>query len=208
MTLFHIALAVLGVGGIGGAIALGFGPAMLLFARSAAGFIGSWLSKRSLTEIACMVFAAAFLVQTARIDGVNLWLVNIDGLQSQLSHARTALTNERNARKADRSAYERAQLEAAAKNRADVAAKEAQSQRISDNAKTAYARDLAELRRLRANSAAPARPSGSAHPPQGRPAPGGADADGLQLPPDEHLQASEIELRLMHLQNWVIEQLK
>jgi hypothetical protein len=35
----------------------------------------------------------------------------------------------------------------------------------------------------------------------------GADDHGLQLSPDEYLQAQEIELRLMHLQNWVERQL-
>jgi hypothetical protein len=164
--------------------------------KSAVGFIGGWLSRRSLTEIACIALALLCLVQFVTIRG-----------EKRHSAKLAALVKCEAARKADRTAYERAQTDAAAKNKAEVAAKEAQSQRISDNAKTAYARDLAELRRLRSNST-PARPSGHSGSSKDCPATGGADADGLRLSADEHLQASEIELRLMYLQNWVIDQLK
>lgn len=121
-------------------------------------------------------------------------------------------TAEHNGRLADRTAYEQAQKDAAAKNLAAVGRVEAQYQRNSDDERQSYLDDLARVRadnqRLRSQgaSAAPGATGATGSPEAGAAAPG-ADGDELHLSPDEHLQASEIELRLMHLQNWIATQL-
>jgi hypothetical protein len=171
------------------------------FLKSLASGIGAWLSRRSLAELAALALAILFVVQhfqlvDARHDAAK-WQK-----QFNAEHA---------ARAADREAYRKAQAEAHAANVADVAKKEAESKRISDDERQAYLSDLAQLRadnqRMRAKatqgSADPARPSEDTKPAAG------ADGDGLQVPPadDVREEASEIELRLMHLQNWVEKQL-
>jgi hypothetical protein len=192
MTLFLTLLGMVGAGGIGAAL-LGYGPAMLLIARG----VVRWLSERSLAELACIALALALAVQTVRLHHA----------QGVLAKARSALKAEKAGRAADRASYVKAQADAAAKNKAEVKAKEAQSQRISDNAKTAYERDLADLHRLRQRTAqgSPGKPGTSK---DGAAAAGADGADQLPLPPQELLRAQEIELQLMHLQGWVSDQLK
>lgn len=118
-------------------------------------------------------------------------------------------TEEHAGRLADRTAYTAAQTQAAAQNKLQVAAKESEYKRNSDNEKDAYARDHAELVRLRAQrDAAAKRPSGSTDSPKDsgtRPEP---DGHGVPVPSADDLQttrdnAADIELRLMHLQNYV-----
>ena len=117
--------------------------------------------------------------------------------------------SEHSGRLGDRASYAQAQRDAAAANKAEVARIEQQSQRITDETQTAYQRDLAELRRLRGESAAAKGSAGSAGAAKDGATAGGSHADGLPVPPSDDVQAaSEIELRLMHLQNWVEQQIK
>src|SRR3954470_13418810 len=87
--------------------------------KSAVIFIGSWLSRRSLTEIACIALALLCLVQ----------FVTIRGEKRHSAKVELQLRNCAKARAADRTAYERAQTEATAKNKAQVKAVESQYQR-------------------------------------------------------------------------------
>ena len=110
-------------------------------------------------------------------------------------------------RKSDRASYEAAQREAKAKNEAEVARIEARQKEITDNAKDSYARDLAELRRLRSQTrapgSAPGRPGVSVVPETT----GGADgAARVCVPESDALRSAETELRLLHLQRWLREQ--
>jgi hypothetical protein len=176
---------------------LSFALTILGYGRIAANAVGAWLSRRSLAELACIALVAFALVQHFQLKDAR--------------HDRDAwhrqFDSEHRARLDDRAAYEKAQAEAASNNKAHVAQIEQQYQRNSDDERQAYLRDLAELKRLRQQNAAPSGAPGTAGP-SPAPAPsGGADGDGLHLSTDEHLQASEIELRLLHLQNWVLKQL-
>lgn len=120
----------------------------------------------------------------------------------KLSERVTQLTQ---LRAADRQSYEAAQAQAQAKNKADLERIKSQQERISDEVVFDYQRELADLRlraQGRANQGSAGKP-GISGVPQTAPR---ADADGLQLSPDERLQAQEIELRLLFLQNWIVEQ--
>ena len=159
----------------------------------------AWLKSLSFWQLVSLALAAFALLQHFQLA---------DARHDRDSWHRQ-FTAEHQGRAEDRAAYEKAQKDAAAKNKAEVAQQEAQSQRISDNAKTAYERDLAQLRadnqRLR-SKAAPSSPGKPGVSEDGS-ATKGADGDGVQVSPDDHLQAQEIELRLMYLQNWVKDQL-
>jgi len=133
------------------------------------------------------------------------WGMRVNHLRERWHHQYVA---EHAGRLQDRATYEQAQKNAAAQNKAHVADVEAQQKRISDETQSAYASDHAELIRLRQQQrASKGSTGGTGSSPPTSPAQG-ADGDELQLSPDEHLQASEIELRLMHLQNWVEQQLQ
>jgi hypothetical protein len=104
-----------------------------------------------------------------------------------------------------------AQEEAKADNQAQVRKIEQQYQRNTDDERQAYLRDLAKLRadRMRPpGKAAPGNPNPAPAPATPAPAPG-ADGDGVcvHTTADVCEAGSEIELRLMHLQNWVEKQL-
>jgi hypothetical protein len=104
-----------------------------------------------------------------------------------------------------------AQEEAKADNQAQVRKIEQQYQRNTDDERQAYLRDLAKLRADRMRSpgkAAPGNP-GPASPPATPATAPGADGDGVcvHTTADVCEAGSEIELRLMHLQNWVEKQL-
>lgn len=106
-------------------------------------------------------------------------------------------------RESDRQAYEAAQREAALRNQAQVQKIEAKHEAITQAVRSNYARDLERLRaQARANPRSPGQPGASGVPK----AAGGVDADGVPGAACDNLCAQEIELRLMHLQNWVREQ--
>lgn len=143
-----------------------------------------------------------------------LGAVGIICAQSSMIHrARENVRHCTAAREVDQRAYQAAQDEAAAENKLQVQKIEQQSKRISDDERQAYLSDLAKLRayneRLRSPQAAPRRPASPASPPKAPAPASGADGNGLQVPSlnDLHDEASVIELRLMHLQNYVREQL-
>jgi FtsZ-interacting cell division protein ZipA len=103
-------------------------------------------------------------------------------------------------RKADRKAYEAAQAEAERRNKETVQKIEERNEAITNRVRSDYQRDLERLRQQsKANRGKAGGPGVSSVPK----ATGGADADGVQDAPCDNLCAQEIELRLMHLQNWV-----
>ena len=158
--------------------------------------IGAWLAKRSLAELACIALALFAGLQTIRVAAEKRHSAKVEAQLLKCDQQRHA----------DQEAYAKAQADAQAANRAHVEQIEQQYQRNSDDERQAYLRDHAELVRLRQHPTAQGAASGAGSP--AAPAPTqGADGDGLRLSPDEHLQAQEIELRLMHLQNWVERQL-
>lgn len=136
-------------------------------------------------------------------------LALVIGVLIQRSHINSLghkLDNERAGRIADRQSYTRAQDEAAAKNKADIARIQQKQKEVSDATENRYNRDLAELRRLR--SQAPRRAPGKPGVSQVPDAPGTAPQEELRLPADQLLRAQEIELQLNSLIDWVNEQLK
>jgi hypothetical protein len=173
--------------------------AALAFGKRAVSALWTWLAHRSFWQLvslalACVIVVMHFTLADARHD-LDAWHRQFDA-----EHA---------GRLADRASYQQAQKDAAAQNQAQVAAVEQQYQRNSDETNDAYARDHAELVRLRKQRDEAAKGSsggsGSSH---ANPASGGADGDGVQVPPADDLQktrddAADIELRLMHLQNYV-----
>jgi hypothetical protein len=173
--------------------------ALLAFAKRVGTSVLTWLSHRSFWQLvslalACVIVVQHFTLADARHDR-DAWHRQFDA-----EHA---------GRLADRASYQQAQKAAAAQNRAQFAAVEQQYQRNSDETNDAYARDHAELVRLRKQRDETAKGSSSGSgSSQADSASGGADGDGVQVPPADDLQktrddAADIELRLMHLQNYV-----
>ena len=168
----------------------------------------SWLSKQSPATLLCIVLALLLLVDHGALLMSHRHERKVEG---QLAKAAKALKDEQAARAADRQAYTKAQTDAAAKNKAQVAATEQQYKKVSDDERQAYLDDLAKLRADRLRQQASAAPGSArpANPPQGSSPTAGADGNGLPLSGADDVQekAAEIELRLMHLQNWVEQQL-
>lgn len=104
-------------------------------------------------------------------------------------------------RQADRARYEGAQAQAKAINQATVQKIEAENEKITNRIGADYRRNLERLRSQAAKGAA-----GRADLPKASEAPGGTDADGMPNSGCDLLCAQEIELRLLHLQDWVREQ--
>lgn len=184
-------LGILGLSGAGIGIAalLGGGPWMLLAGRAVLGF----LKGRSLAELGLIAVSIFALVQ-------HFELVSS---RHTATKWRNQFTAEHKAREADRKAYSDAQAAAKAKNEATIKRVEHEQDRITQDVRTSYARDLERLRR----QAAPGHAGGTQAPDNGKAA-GGADGDGLRVPPEDLLRAQEIELRLLYLQRWVNEQTK
>jgi hypothetical protein len=130
-------------------------------------------------------------------------------VEKQLSDANAALTKERNGRIADRQAYVKAQADAAAQNKAQVAKVEQQQQKVTDDVEARYHADLARLRaeRLRqpANPA-PQRAASSPASPAPGPATGGPGCEAMPLSGPDLLRAKETELQLNALIDWVLQQ--
>lgn len=173
--------------------------------KSIAGAVGAFLAKLNPWQLACLAFA--------------LWMLVVQLEWADARHDRDAwkkqFTAEHAARQSDADAYARAQADAATMNKAQVGRIEQQYQRNSDDEENAYQRDLARLRgdydRLRAQPQAAAGAAGAPASPAPVGPSAGADGDGLPVPPGDNVQtreaAGEIELRLMHLQQWVKKQL-
>lgn len=113
------------------------------------------------------------------------------------------------ARKADRLAYERAQLDAAAKNREQVARIEAEQRNVTDEVSRNLNARLERLRsELRSKSAAPQGAAGSPKAGPDGPAPGSPDGTArVCLEAEELLRAAENEERHDQLISWIEKQL-
>jgi hypothetical protein len=132
-----------------------------------------------------------------------LWLITLVGYQVERrghAKAKERIVELVQLREADRRSYTAAQAEAKARNIAEVARIEQRQKEVTHEVVSDYRRQLADLR-LRAQARANPGVAGGSRSPAIPAAPGGADEDGLRV--SERLQAEEIELRLMHLQNWI-----
>ena len=167
--------------------------------RAVSGIAG-WLSKRSLTELACIALALCLVVQTFR---------QMDAAHDRDAWQRNALKCA-DARKADRRTYAKAQADAADLNRRQVQQIKQKQEAITDAVKTDLTSRLELIRReLRAQSApiggAPNRP-GAGNP--GNAAPGTPGEARMCLSTAERLRAAENEERHDQLITWVERQAK
>jgi hypothetical protein len=169
-----------------------------LFLGGALKKAGAWLSHRSFWQI---MFGVALLL--AGIQTLRLW--------SEQRHAHkieAQLSKSEAARKADRDAYTKAQSDAAAKNKAQVAKIEQQQQKVTDDVEARYRADLARLRseRVRSGDAANQRPAGGSGSGQAGATPSGSGGQAVPLSGPELLQARETELQLNALIDFVLNQ--
>jgi multidrug efflux pump subunit AcrA (membrane-fusion protein) len=174
---------------------------LLGFGRAALSAVVGWLSRRSLSQIVCIILACALVLALLR---AHHWKAVASNRQAQLVKCQAA-------RKSDRDAYAKAQSEAQAKNAATVARDRAERERIThefDN----YQSELDSLRsdlarRLRQPSAQGS--AGKPDLPNISPAPSGPDgAPRVSVPTGLYVRGAELELQLERLQQWVAEQLK
>ena len=164
--------------------------------------VGAFLKRLNLSQIALIAMAALCLFLK----------LSLASEQRHSAKVEAQLVKAVEGRAADRTAYETAQREAAALNKAKVDKIEARSQEITADVANDYASDLARLRaelgRVRGKDApAQSAANGAGSGQTGEPAQGADGADELPLPPQDLLRAAEIELQLMHLQDWITRQL-
>jgi hypothetical protein len=180
-------------------------PALLAifgFGKSILNACLSWLSRQSPATLLCIALGVLLA-----IDHGALLMAHRHGakVEAQLGKCTAG-------RAADRQAYTKAQADAAAQNKAQVAKVEQQYQRNSDDERQAYLSDLAKLRADRVRQQASAAPGSTspANPPQAPAPAAGADGTRLCVPAESALceAGAEIELRLMHLQNLYDQQTK
>jgi hypothetical protein len=197
-------ISAIGLGGAAGLVWL-LGPAAVLsFTRNILSGLGEWLSRRSLSELVCLslVLFAALMFVLLKVEKRHS-----AKLQGQVVKIQFAYNKCVKDRTHDFQLYQDAQDIADRNNKAEVQRIERNSQRITDEAQSAYARDHAELIRLRREGNKGS--AGSSSPSQDGSATQGADGtSGLSLSPEEVLRAQELELRLRNLQQWVNDQLK
>jgi Sec-independent protein translocase protein TatA len=169
--------------------------------------IGQWLSRRSLSELACIALVALLLVQTARIEGFGFWPLHMQGFKSALSDAQTALANEKRERKADRDAYRAAQQAAQLQNDRQIIRIKQQQQDITDATVSNLHSRLELIRSELRKNAAPQRPSGSAQAGDPGATPCRAyDPAWMCLSPEDRLSAAENEERHDELITWNLKQ--
>jgi hypothetical protein len=164
------------------------------------GKLWAWLCHRSFWQLACMGLAAFALVQHFQLAGERR---HSSKLQAQL-------TKEHAGRLADRSAYESAQREAQAKNKAEVSRIEAEQEKITNEVSDNLNARLERLRReLRSapNPAAPGSSQGTGASPDGNATGGTDEAPRVCLTPDQLLRGAENEERHDQLITWVEKQL-
>jgi hypothetical protein len=151
------------------------------------------------------IFAIIAVVQTVKLNGF-LWF---DGVQDKLETATTNLNECRQGRLDDREAYAQAQRDARAKNDSDVQRIVEQQERVNDEAKSRYQRDLDRLRNggLRKDLAAPKGSAGCAETSANGKAAAGADGENVCVPRTLLVRAAEIELGRNALIDWINEQL-
>jgi hypothetical protein len=141
-----------------------------------------------------------------------LWAGRLNELRDRWHHQYTA---EHDGRIADRGAYEQAQKDAAAANKAQVARVKAEQERITGNVEKSYEADLARLRAelgRRLSKSGTAAPQGAAGQPGASDLPNAApvadDPTRLSIPSSLYVRGAELELQLERLQQWIDEQLK
>lgn len=160
----------------------------------------SWLSSLSAWQLLCLGLAIFAVIQHFEIIR---WRHDSAKWEKQFQA-------EHKGRLADRSNYVVAQAEAAAKNKAAVNKVEQQYQRNSEDERQAYLSDLAKLRaqRLHPRVAAPQGSTGPASPSAPDSAAPRIDDSGVCVPATSDVceAGAEIELKLMHLQDWVAKQ--
>jgi hypothetical protein len=191
-------LSALGLGGLGAAAFLypPLGALILGAARTAL----AWLSRQSPATLLCIALALLLVVDHGALLMAHRHERKVEAQLGKCTAGRAA----------DRQAYIKAQADAAAANKAQVAKVEQQQQKVTDDVEARYRADLARLRaergKLQPANPAPQRPasgSGSSAP---SPAPGGPGNQAVPLPPAELLRAQETELQLNALIDWVLQQ--
>ena len=168
------------------------------FILTAFGFVRGFIAKLSPVQliIAALVTLAAFQ---------HFHAIRLEHHTASLSKA---LGNEKLAHSADIARWKAASEAATANNKAQILHVTEEQSKISRNVSNDYQTNLAALRtsygRLR-NRTAPInqRPANGDRASPVPASPGPADGDGVSVPPDAALQSSEIELRLLYLQQWV-----
>jgi hypothetical protein len=137
--------------------------------------------------------------------------VRLDRRTGQLERAKINLNECREGRKADREAYERAQRQAQELNDAEVSRIVTEQDKINAETKSRYDRDLDRLRAggLRKDLAAPPGSAGCSQASTDGKAAAGVDGPAaVCVLTEDLLRGAEVELRLLHLQNWIKEQLQ
>ena len=170
-------------------------------AASDARAAGKWIGSLDLVHFLLLVACLFGGWQTFGRWSQHRHTAKVEGQLSQCTKARGD----------DAKRYADAQAKAAADNKAQVANTEAKYERISSNEKQSYANDRARLHvyydGLLSQALADSGHPGSAASPSDSAASAGTDGARLQVPAAELVQtkedAAEIELRLMHLQNYV-----
>lgn len=114
------------------------------------------------------------------------------------------------ARKADRTEYEKAQAQSKANNLAHVRKVESEQRAKTDAVESRWNADRARLAELMRRPRNPAAPGGAG--PTSTPADGaaaeGSDGARVCLPEEDAMSAARNELRLFYLQEWIRAQLK
>jgi hypothetical protein len=155
------------------------------------------LSHWKLVGIALLVLAIG--VQTIRLSGAER---RADRAEFHLRECQTG-------RQEDRRAYEQAQRDAAAKNRAEVQRIETEQERVTHEVTRDLHTRLERLRRELQQKAPPAggNPKSPGAGPDGQSRPGTDDKAGVCLAPEELLRGAENEERHDRLIDWVERQL-
>jgi hypothetical protein len=160
----------------------------------------AWLSKRSLAELGCLALALICLLQFTALRSEKR---HGEKLQGQLTKCAQG-------READRTAYAKAQADAAAKNRAHVADVEAKQKRITDETVASLNDRLSRLSgELHAHGpAAQGHVNGAGPSALPKPASGTPETPGLCLSPEQLLRAAQDEERHDQLIQWIEQQMK
>lgn len=174
-------------------------------AASGAKGVGKWIGSLDLVHL-CLLAVSLF----AAWQTVGRWAQHRHTVKVEAQLGKCT-----EAREKDAATYAKAQADAAAKNRADVAADKAERERITHNVSQSYEAQLVSLRadlarRLQQiHAAAPQGAPVSAGLPDVSAAPSGPDdAARVSIPTGLYVRGAELELKLERLQQWITEQMK
>lgn len=174
-------------------------PFILMLLGGAKRLIGaalSWLSRRSIAELACIALAILAIVQTMRLA---------DARHDEAAWKRNAEAQAKG-RREDRAAYENAQRLASEKNKAHVQRIEAEQERINREAQSTLADRLERIRSELRQQAARGSAGGSGLPQSSEAPCRAADPAWMCLSPEERLRAAENEERHESLIDWIVRQ--